>query len=86
MPPAAVPVTLSAAERKTLKKRVRGAKTPYRDRVRAQIVLAAAAGRANGRIAAGLGISADMARKWRSRFAERGWRGWRTCPDAGGRG
>ncbi len=41
MPPAAVPVTLTAAERKTLKKRARGAKTPYRDRFRAQIVLAA---------------------------------------------
>jgi hypothetical protein len=34
--PGAVPVTLTAAERKTLKKRVRGAKTPYRDRLRAQ--------------------------------------------------
>jgi len=46
MPPAAVPVTLTAAERKTLKKRVRGAKTCWRDRLRAQIVLAAARGRA----------------------------------------
>ena len=50
--PAAVPVTLTAAERKTLKKRVRGAKTPWRDRLRAQIVLAAARGRDNARIAA----------------------------------
>ena len=54
MPPAAVPVTLTASERKILKKRVRGAKTPYRDRLRAQIVLAAARGRDNERIAAGL--------------------------------
>jgi len=38
----AVPVTLTAAERKTLKKRARGAKTAYRDRQRAQIVLLAA--------------------------------------------
>jgi len=38
-PPAAVPVTLTAAERKTLKKRIRGAKTCWRDRLRAQIVL-----------------------------------------------
>jgi len=30
MPPAAVPVTLTAAERRTLKKRARGAKTPGR--------------------------------------------------------
>ena len=40
--PSAVQVTLTAAGRKTLKKRVRGTKTPYRDRLRAQIVLAAA--------------------------------------------
>ena len=40
----AVPVMLSAGERTTLKKRVRGAKTAWRDRLRAQIVLAALAG------------------------------------------
>ena len=45
MPPAAVPVTLAASERKILKKRARGAKTPYRDRLRAQVVLEAARGR-----------------------------------------
>ena len=39
--PRAVPVTLAAAERTTLKKRARGAKTAHRDRLRAQIVLAA---------------------------------------------
>lgn len=43
--PRAVPVTLTAAERTTLKKRARGAKTAHRDRRRAQIVLAAARGR-----------------------------------------
>ena len=47
----AVPVLLSAGERTTLKKRVRGAKTPWRDRLRAQIVVAAARGRGNARIA-----------------------------------
>jgi transposase len=73
---AAVPVTLTAAERKTLKKRVRDAKTPYRDRrLRAQVVLAAAAGRGSARIAADLGVTADMVRKWRGRFAERGLEG-----------
>ena len=35
--PRAVPVTLTAAERKTLKMRARGAKTAHRDRLRAQI-------------------------------------------------
>ncbi len=61
----AVPVMLSAGERATLNKRVRGATTAYRDRLRAQIVLAAARGHPNARIAAGLGISADTVRKWR---------------------
>ena len=37
MPPHAVPVTLTAAERKILTRRARGAKTPCRDRERAQI-------------------------------------------------
>jgi transposase len=75
MPPAAVAVTLTASERTTLKKRVRGAKTCWRDRMRALVVLAAARGRPNARIAAELGISVDMARKWRGRFAERGLAG-----------
>jgi transposase len=83
MPPAAAPVTLTAAERKTLKKRARGAKTPHRDRVRAQIVLAAARGRTNTRIAADLGISIDTARKWRTRFAGHGLGGLKDLPRCG---
>jgi transposase len=81
--PAAVPVTLAAAERKTLKMRVRGAKTPWRDRVRAQIVLGAARGRTNAQIAADLHVSVDMVRKWRGRFAA--WRldGLRDLPRSG---
>jgi FixJ family two-component response regulator len=82
----AVPVTLSAGERKTLKKRVRGAKTAHRDRLRAQIVLAAACGRDNARIAADLGISQDTVRKWRGRFAGRGLDGLADLPRPGGRG
>ncbi len=81
--PGAVPVTLTAAERKTLKKRVRGAKTPYRDRLRAQIVLAAARGGANARIAAGLCASVDTVRKWRGRFAARGLDGLKDLPRPG---
>jgi transposase len=79
----AVPVTLTAAERKTLKKRARRAKTPYRDRLRAQIVLAAARGRDNARIAADLRISADTARKWRGRFAVRRLDGLNDLPRPG---
>jgi len=83
MPPRAVPVTLTAGERKMLKKRARGAKTPHRDRVRAQIVLAAACSRPNARIAADLGITVDMVRKWRSRFAAHGLGGLKDRPRTG---
>ena len=82
-PPGAVPVALTAGERKTLKKRTRGAKTPYRDRLRAQIVLAAARGRDNARIARDLRVSVDTARKWRGRFAARGLEGLTDLPRAG---
>jgi transposase len=79
----AVPVGLAAAERTTLKKRARGAKTAYRDRVRAQIVLAAARGRDNARIAADLRVSVDTVRKWRGRFAARGLAGLADLPRCG---
>ena len=79
----AVPVLLSAGERNTLKKRVRGAKTAYRDRLRAQIVLAAARGRDNARIAADLQITTDTVRKWRGRFAGRGLEGLTGLPRSG---
>ncbi len=81
--PGAMPVTLTAAGRKTLKKRVRGARTPWRDRLRAQIVLAAARGRPSARIARDLGISEDTARKWRGRFAACGLAGLEDLPRSG---
>src|ERR1700689_4497395 len=79
----AVPVALTAAERATLRKRARGAKTPHRDRLRALIVLAAARGRDNARIAADLQITADTVRKWRGRFAARGLGGLADLPRCG---
>jgi transposase len=79
----AVPVVLSAGERKALKKRVRGAKTVHRDWLRAQIVLAAARGRASARIAADLRVSVDTVRKWRGRFAARGLDGLTDLPRCG---
>jgi transposase len=79
----AVPVVLSAGERTTLNKRVRGAKTAWRDRLRAQIVLAAARGRDNARIAADLQITVDTVRKWRGRFAGRGLDGLADLPRRG---
>jgi transposase len=76
-------VVLSAGERKTLKKRARGAKTAHRDWLRAQIVLSAARGRPNARIAADLHISVDTVRKWRGRFAARGLDGLKDMPRYG---
>jgi transposase len=79
----AVAVTLSAAERRTLKKRVRGAKTCWRDRLRAQVVLAAARGRPNARIAADLRVDEGTVRKWRGRFAELRLSGLKDLPRSG---
>ena len=81
--PRAVPVTLTAAERTTLKERARGATTAYRDRLRALIVLAAARGRDNARIAADLRVAVDTVRKWRGRFAGRGLAGLADLPRSG---
>jgi transposase len=81
--PRAVPVTLTAAERTALIERARGAKTAYRDRLRAQIVLAAARGRDNARIAADLQVTVDTVRKWRVRFAGRGLAGLGDLPRCG---
>jgi transposase len=81
--PHAVPVTLTASQRKTLGRRVRGARTPYRDWLRARIVLAAARGRDNAQISAGLGVSINTVRKWRGRFAAAGLDGLRDRPRSG---
>ena len=62
-------VRLTAAQRHRLKKIARGHKSPHRDRLRAQIVLDAAAGHANAAIARRCRVTSDTARKWRGRFA-----------------
>src|ERR1700689_5004084 len=79
----AVPVMLSAGERRALTKCARGAKTAHRDWLRAQIVLAAARDRTSARIAADLHVSVDTVRKWRSRFAARGPDGLNDVPRSG---
>jgi transposase len=79
----AVLVVLSAGERRTLKKCAWGAKTAHRDWLRAQIVLAAAGGRASARIAADLQVGVDTVRKWRGRFAARGLDGLKDLPRSG---
>ncbi len=75
--PRAHPVRLTAAQRHRLKRIARGHKSPHRDRLRAQIVLDAAAGHANAAIARRCRVTPDTARKWRGRFASDGFDGLR---------
>ena len=62
-------IVLTSEEEALLTARARSVRGPYRDRLRARIVLAAAAGSANVAIAAQVGVHVDTVRKWRRRFA-----------------
>ena len=63
--------------------RARSVRGPYRDRLRAAIVLAAAAGQDNAAIARQLGVCSDTVRKWRRRFAEGRLPGLTDAPRSG---
>ena len=63
--------------------RIRSLRGPYRDRLRAAIVLAAAADQANAAIAAELGVYTDTVRKWHRRFAEGRLAGLKDTPRSG---
>jgi transposase len=63
--------------------RVRSARGPYRDRLRARIVLAAAAGSTNVAVAAQVGVHVDTVRKWRRRFAAARLTGLKDAPRSG---
>jgi transposase len=67
--PSPYQIVLSSKEEAVLTARARSVRSQYRDRLRAQIVLAAAGGKANAAIAAELGVHVDTVRKWRRRFA-----------------
>jgi len=68
-------LVLAACDRHRLKRLERSQTAPYRQVLRAKIVLLAARGMPNATIAARLGITADTARKWRGRFAAHGLAG-----------
>ena len=68
-------IALTGEEEAVLAARARSVRLPYRDRLRAQIVLAAAAGSTNAAIAAQVGVHVDTVRKWRRRFAGAGLAG-----------
>ena len=61
-------ITLSANERRVLEARARQYTLPYRDVVRAKIVLLAAGGVQNKEIAERLGMPRPVVSKWRKRF------------------
>ena len=68
--PSPYQIALSGHEQAVLTTRARSAHGPWRDRLRAAIVLAAAAGQDNAAIARELGVCTNTVRKWRRRFAE----------------
>nr|WP_087574470.1 IS630 family transposase [Sphingomonas sp. CDS-1] len=63
-------IELSIDERKALEQRVRRRSTSRRDAQRAEIVLRAADGANNCKIAAAVGVTRKTVRAWRARFAE----------------
>ena len=76
-------IVLSDEEQAVLMARARSVRGAFRDRLRARIVLAAAAGTANAAIAADLGVCADTVRKWRRRFAAGRLAGLKDSPRSG---
>jgi transposase len=76
-------IVLSGQEQAVLTARARSARGPFRDRLRAAIVLAAAAGQANAAIAAELRVCTDTVRKWRRRFAQSRLAGLADAPRSG---
>src|SRR5690349_24358713 len=84
MPPSSpFVVVLTAAEQAVLTTRARSGRTEHRDRVRAQIVLAAAAGASNAAIAAQLGVCVDTAHRWRRQFSAQRLTGLTDRPRSG---
>ena len=76
-------VTLTASERKLLKRWVRTPTAPYRQVLRAKVVLLAAAGHPNAHIAERLQVTGNTVRKWRRRFSQQGLVGLRDRPRSG---
>jgi transposase len=76
-------VVLSEAEETVLLMRARSVRLAYRDRLRARIVLGAAAGNTNAAIAGQVGVCTDTVRKWRARFVVDRLEGLKDAPRSG---
>jgi len=76
-------LSLTAAQRHELQTRARKYTLPYRDVIRAKIVLLAAEGLDNDDIAARLDTRREIVSKWRKRFFEQGLPGLDERPRGG---
>ena len=76
-------LTLTADQRLELEARARRYTLPYRDVVRAKMILMAAAGLDNDEIAARLDTRREIVSKWRKRFFEEGLPGLDERPRGG---
>jgi len=68
--PAPTPIKLSTDEEAALKKNLTSGKTPVRLRERSEIILLAAAGLPNYKIAEQMGIDVNKVGRWRNRYAQ----------------
>ena len=76
-------ISLDAETRETLEHRSRRYTLPYREVIRAQLVLLAAEGLDNDDIAARLNTRREVVSKWRKRFFEEGLAGLEELPRRG---
>ncbi len=76
-------LTLTADQQSELEARARKYTLPYRDVVRAKILLMAAAGFDNDEIADRLDTRREIVSKWRKRFFEQGLAGLEERPRGG---
>lgn len=76
-------IELALEERQWLESRARKYTLPYRDVVRAMIILLAAQGRSNQEIADALRLPRPIVSKWRKRYWEQGPAGLQERPRRG---
>ena len=76
-------IRLSADQRRALEQRTRRYTSPYRDVIRAKIVLLAVQGLENDVIGARLDTPRQIVSKWRKRFFELGFPGLEEQPRGG---